>query len=245
MQHNEVASSQRNIHGFLKNRFDWNENVALKIAESEGLTLTKKHWDVIHFLRTEFYANHGRVPMEHEIMRGMEQEWNIPLADSDMRNLFPGVSNRQGAKIAGCITMKTVDDLLAIKGDDVWSIEPDHAVIDAISLLAEKNIGALMVVENERLVGVVSERDFTRNIILQNRSTTETKVRDIMSTNVISVTPNETLEQCMSLMTERGFRHLPVVEQDQLAGVLSMPDLVKIIVEQQRFTITRLQHKAN
>jgi len=245
MQHNEIESPQRNINGFLKHRFDWNENVASKIAEREGLTLTEKHWDIIHFIRTEFYANNGHVPMEYQIKRGMEQEWKTPLADSDLRNLFPGVSNRQGAKIAGCLTMNTVEDLLAIKGDAVWSIGPDHAIIDAIKLLIEKNIGALMVTDGKRLIGVVSERDFTRNIILQNRSITETRVRDIMSTDVISVTPDETLEQCMAVMTDRGFRHLPVLDNDRLAGVLSMPDLVKIIVEQQRFTIDRLENGAS
>ena len=99
-----------------------------------------------------------------------------------------------------------------------------------------------MVVENDKLIGVVSERDITRKVLLKNRSPKVTKVAEIMSVDIVSVEPDETLEQCMAVMIEHGFRHLPVVENHRIAGVLSMPDLVKVIVEQQQFTISRLKH---
>ena len=131
--------------------------------------------------------------------------------------------------------------MLTVKGDAVWSIEPDQGVIDALKLMAEKDIGALMVVEQDRLVGLMSERDYTRDIILKNRSSMSTQVKDIMSENVVTVAPDETLDQCMALMTEKGFLHLPVVDDGRLVGVLSMPDLVRIIVQQQQFTISQLE----
>jgi len=241
VHHTQSISSQRNIQGFLKHRSQWNENTASIIAEREGVTLTEKHWDVIHFLRTEFYVNNGTVPLVNDIQRGMERELKNPLSYSELSTMFPGGLHKQGAKIAGCITMKTVADLLKVKGDAVWSVKPEQAVIDALKLMSEKNVGALMVVENDKLIGVVSERDFTRNVVLQDRSPANITVMEIMSGDVISVEPDETLEQCMALMTERGIRHLPVLEHGRLVGVLSMPDLVRIIVEQQQFTISQLE----
>jgi len=166
-----LVSTEKNISGFLKSRSEWSEAVALQIAEKEGLALTDKHWDIIHFVRTEYYANHGIVPWDRDIRRGMEREWGVPVSYPELNKLFPGGSI-QGAKIAGCIPITTVEDLLEVKGDVVWSIAPDQAVIEALRLLSEKNIGALMVVENERLVGVVSERDITREVLLTGRSAT-------------------------------------------------------------------------
>lgn len=235
----ELVSMEPNISGFLKRRSEWSEAVASQIAKKEKLVLTDKHWDIINFVRTEFYANNGTVPLERHIKRGMEREWGTPVSNSDIRYLLPGGSI-QAAKIAGCITITTVEDLLEVKGDAVWSIKPDQAVIDALAVLSEKNIGALMVVESDNLVGVVSERDITREVLLKGWSPTETKVQDIMSENIVSVAPAETLEECMAVMVERGFRHLPVLEQGRLAGVLSMPDLARVIVDQQQFTIASL-----
>jgi len=234
---------QQNIHGFLRHRSEWTENVALQIAEKEGIALTDRHWDVIYFIRTEFYVNNGQVPGESEIRSGMEREWKAPLSMTDLNILFPGGSHTQGAKIAGCITVRTVSDLLAVKGDVVWSINSDQLVLEALRLFAEKNIGALMVVDNDRLIGIVSERDFTRSVVLNDRLNTDTPVRSIMSSEVVSVEPENTLERCMAIMTDRGFRHLPVLEQGRLVGVLSMPDLVKVIVDQQRFTISQLKRR--
>lgn len=236
---NELVSKERNITGFLKSRSEWSEAVAYQLAEKENIVLTDKHWDIIQFVRAEFYTNKGLVPHERYIMRDMEMVWGTSVSISDLNELFPG-GTFQCAKIAGCITIKTVEDLLEVKGDAVWSISPEQPVVDALAILSEKNIGALMVVENDRLVGVISERDITREILLKQWSLNDTKVKDIMSEKIVSVTPADTLEDCMALMVEQGFRHLPVLNEGQLAGVLSMPDLVKVIVEQQQFTIALL-----
>jgi TusE/DsrC/DsvC family sulfur relay protein len=228
-------------HGvFLKRRSEWSETVAEQIAEKDGLVLTDKHWDIINFVRTEYYANKGIVPLERSIKRAMEREWGIPVVESQLDRLFPG-GLTQGARVAGCITIKTVKDLLEIKGNTVWSINAQASVYEALVLLSEKNIGALMVVENDALIGVLSERDITRNALKKNWAPETTTVGEIMSNDIVSVTPNQTLEQCMAVMIERGFRHLPVIDADRIAGVLSMPDLVNVVVEQQKFTISRLK----
>lgn len=239
-QQRQIAASERRLSGFLKQRSQWSENVATEIAKKENLVLTDQHWSIIHFIRTEFYANMGTVPTDTDIKRGIEKEWGVPVKYADLQNLFPGGS-LQGAKIAGCITITTVKDLLDVKGDAVWSITPAQSVLDALAILAERNIGALMVVENNQLVGVVSERDFTRDVFLKGKSPADTQVKEVMSADIVSVTPTDSLEECMSLMVSRGFRHLPVLEHNHLAGVLSMPDLVKVIVEQQQFTISQLR----
>lgn len=240
----ETVAVQPSINGFLKHRSEWNENVASKLAEKEGVQLTDKHWDIIHYLRTEFYSNGGMVPLIQDIKLNMEQEWKTQLSDLDLNKLFPGGSNRQGAKIAGCIAMGTVRDLIKVKGDAVWSVSPDQTVIDALALMSDKNIGAVMVIEHEKLIGIISERDYTRAVVAHDHSSIEKTVRELMTDDVVAVSPDETLDQCMWLMTERGFRHLPVVEKDRVVAVLSMPDLVRIIVEQQQFTIARLESQA-
>jgi len=155
--------------------------------------------------------------------------------------LFPLGLKSQAAKIAGCLTINTVSDLLLVKGDAVWSIKPGQLVTDALKILSDKNIGALMVVEDGNLVGVISERDITRDLLLQDKMVSDVKVADIMSRDVVSVAPNTSLEECMELMTDCGIRHLPVLSQNRLVGVLSMPDLVKVVVEQQHFVITHLK----
>jgi len=241
--HHKTFQSQQVTAGFLKHRSEWSENVAAQIAEKEGLNLSQKHWDVIHFIRTEFYANNGVVPLEYEIQECMSKDWNSRVTLSDLTTLFPGGPNRQGAKIAGCITMTTVEDLLAIKGATVWSVKPDQTVVDALRIFSEKNIGALMVVENDKLVGVMSERDFTRKVVLGDRLIKGARVQQIMSVDVVSVSSDDTLDRCMEIMIERGFRHLPVLDRDKLVGVISMPDLVRVIVEQQQEAIARLQKK--
>lgn len=138
--------------------------------------------------------------------------------------------------------MKTVKDLLVGKGSDVWSISPERSVLDAITLMAEKDIGALMVLEGTALVGVVSERDYTRSIILQDRSSRDTTVSEIMSDQVTYVEPHHTIDDCMNLMTKKRFRHLPVLQDKTVVGVLSMPDLVAAVVDEQRDTITQLEN---
>ena len=135
----------------------------------------------------------------------------------------------------------TINEILQHKAGAVWSIGPEATVFDAIQLMADKNIGALLVSENDKLVGVISERDYTRKVALRGRSSRETKVREIVSTPVISVTPTHTVEDCMRLMTDHRVRHLPVLEQDRVLGIVSIGDLVNWIITAQSAAIQQLQ----
>ncbi len=138
--------------------------------------------------------------------------------------------------------MKTVRDILRVKGYDVWTVTPDTLVYDALALMAEKNVGAVLVVEDDRPVGIMSERDYARKIILQNRLSKNTPVRQIMTTRLLCVNPAHTLEECMALMTDKHVRHLPVLEDEQLAGVISIGDVVKAIISNQEFMIEQLEN---
>jgi CBS domain-containing protein len=137
--------------------------------------------------------------------------------------------------------MRTVQQLLDAKGHDIQSIHPDDSVFDAIQKLANANIGALIVVEDDRPVGIFTERDYARNVILQGKASSTTPVRDIMTTPVIYARPEQTVEQCMAVMTEKHIRHLPVLDGEKLAGMISIGDLVKSIIADQKFTIEQLE----
>jgi CBS domain-containing protein len=137
--------------------------------------------------------------------------------------------------------MALVAELLRHKGHAVYSVEPDQPVLEAIRRMAEYGVGALLVMHAEQLLGVVSERDYARKIILLGRSSSDTPVRQIMSSPVISVPPNRSVAECMQLMTHRRVRHLPVVERDRVIGVLSIGDLVRSVVEEQQHTIEQLE----
>ena len=137
--------------------------------------------------------------------------------------------------------MRTVRDILETKGHDVWSIAPSALVYDAMKLMADKEIGALLVLEGAKLAGIVSERDYARKIILQGRSSLTTEVREIMTSRVVYVEPERNIEECMALMTDKRIRHLPVVEAGQLCGVISIGDLVKAIIAEQQFIIQQLE----
>ena len=138
--------------------------------------------------------------------------------------------------------MQTVRQLLQEKGHIVWSIGPDESVYDAVKLMAEKAIGALIVVDRAKTVGMLSERDYARKVILVGRSSKETKIREIMTTQVISADPHQSVQECMTIMTEKRIRHLPVMEDDQLIGMISIGDLVKAIIAEQQFVISQLEH---
>jgi CBS domain-containing protein len=138
--------------------------------------------------------------------------------------------------------MKTVEHLLKTKGNDIWSIAPDASVYDAIELMADKEVGALLVLEAGKLAGIISERDYTRKIILKGRSSKETPVREIMSSPVIYTTPDQTIEKCMAVMTAKRIRHLPVMEGSQLVGIVSIGDLVKAIISDQASLIQQLEN---
>ena len=138
--------------------------------------------------------------------------------------------------------MKTVAQLLRSKPHGVLSISPDMAVYNALQLMADKNVGALLVLDGDTLVGIFSERDYARKIILVGKSSKDTLVREIMSSHVLYVRPQQTIEDCMALMTDKRVRHLPVLEKDRLVGVISIGDVVKAIITEQEFMIEQLQN---
>jgi CBS domain-containing protein len=136
--------------------------------------------------------------------------------------------------------MTRVSDLLKHKGRDIWSLPPDATVYEAIDQMAQKSVGALLVMEGERLVGIVSERDYARKVILKGKASQETAVREIMSRPVICVRPEFTIEETMALMTEKRVRHLPVVVDDKVMGVISIGDVVRSIIDDKEFYIQQL-----
>lgn len=138
--------------------------------------------------------------------------------------------------------MKTVEQLLHEKGRHIWSIGPDASVYDAIALMAEQAIGALLVMDDIGMVGLISERDYARRVVLQGRSSRETAVHEVMTKRVVCARPDQTLEQAMALMTEKRVRHLPVIEDHQVIGLISIGDLVKSIISEQQFIIEQLEH---
>jgi CBS domain-containing protein len=137
--------------------------------------------------------------------------------------------------------MKSVRQLLQAKGREVYSITPEARVFDALKLMADKDVGALVVQEGGKLAGILSERDYARKVILQGKSSHDITVRDIMTGKVITVGPEQTVEDCMALMTGKRIRHLPVIEGGRLAGLLSIGDLVKEVIAEQEQTIRQLE----
>jgi CBS domain-containing protein len=138
--------------------------------------------------------------------------------------------------------MKTVRQVLRAKGSDVWAIHPDATVLDALQLLAEKDIGALMVLKDNFLTGIFSERDYARKVILKGKHSKDTSIREVMSENPICVSPDQSIETCMTLMTENHVRHLPVVEDGRHLGLISIGDVVKAIISDQQGTIVDLEN---
>jgi CBS domain-containing protein len=138
--------------------------------------------------------------------------------------------------------MKTIREVLRQKGETVHTIGPDATVFEALQRMAELKIGALVVVEGGRPVGLLSERDYARSVVLKGRTSRDTPVREIMVRRVIGVRPDQPLEECMALMTERRVRHLPVVEDGQLVGLISIGDAIKAIISEQKFIIEQLEH---
>src|SRR5690606_20738598 len=139
------------------------------------------------------------------------------------------------------MAMRRVRQLLEAKGPEVFAIGPDDPVIDAIRLMAEKRIGALLVMQAGKLAGIVSERDYARKIVLQGRSSRDTPVREIMTAEVVAVRLDDTTDRCMQLVTDQRIRHLPLVAGDSLLGVVSIGDLVKAVIEDQQLQLDQLQ----
>ncbi len=136
--------------------------------------------------------------------------------------------------------MISVKEVLQVKGHEVWTIESDQSVYNALQRLAEKNIGALVVMHDDQVVGILSERDYARKVILEGKSSRDTPVHQIMSATVVGVSPESSMEECMAIMTERHIRHLPVFDGADLIGVISIGDVVKAIISNQEILIDHL-----
>ena len=137
--------------------------------------------------------------------------------------------------------MNKISSILNGKSNELWSVKSDDLVHDAIRLMADKGIGAVLVIDDEILSGILSERDYARKIFLENRSSSTARVSEIMTSNVITITSNNSVNECMSMMTDNDFRHLPVVENGKVLGMVSIGDLVKAVIKEQQFTITQLE----
>ncbi|MCZ6525164.1 MAG: CBS domain-containing protein [Gammaproteobacteria bacterium] len=135
-----------------------------------------------------------------------------------------------------------VRQLLDKKGNEVYSISADITVFEAITLMSVHEVGALVVMENDKLVGIISERDYTRKVILKDRSSKSTSVREIMTSKIICVTPENSIEECMLLMAKHHIRHLPVIENDKVTGILTVMDAVKTTISEKEFIIDQLEH---
>ncbi len=138
--------------------------------------------------------------------------------------------------------MKTVKEILNSKGYEIWSIGPDDTVFRALELMAKKNIGALVVLEETKVLGILSERDYARKVILQGKRSKEISIREIMTSPVCFVRPEQDIQECMALMTDKHIRHLPVIENNRLLGIISIGDVVKAIIAEHEFTISQLEN---
>ena len=138
--------------------------------------------------------------------------------------------------------MKTVRDILKAKGSDVFSVRPDDTVFDSLQLMADKGVGALLVMDGEKLLGIVTERDYARKVILEGKSSRTSSVDEVMTRRVLCASPERTVDECMALMTDKRARHLPVLDHKQVVGVISIGDLVKAMISEQQVLIDQLQH---
>jgi CBS domain-containing protein len=137
--------------------------------------------------------------------------------------------------------MHTAHDILRSKGQNVWAVRPDDTVLRALGVMAEHDIGAVLVLDDEHLVGIFSERDYARKVVLAGRSSKDSQVKEIMTHHVVCVPPQRSIDECMALMTQKRLRHLPVVDHKRVIGVVSIGDLVKARIDDQEFTIAQLQ----
>jgi len=137
--------------------------------------------------------------------------------------------------------MHTAKDILTEKGRAVWSVKPTNTVLEALGLMAQHDIGAVLVMDGDRLAGVFTERDYARKVVLAGRSSKDSQVSEVMTAHVVCVSPERSVDECMGLMTNKRLRHLPVVDHKRVIGIVSIGDLVKATIDDQQFTITQLQ----
>ena len=138
--------------------------------------------------------------------------------------------------------MKTkVRDILRVKGGHVWTVAPDDTVFDALKLMADKNIGSVLVMDGEKLAGILSERDYARKVVLHGKTSRHLPVREIMTGDVQTISPDENIDRCMALMTQKHIRHLPVVEDGRVVGLISIGDVVKAVIEDQAFLLDQME----
>ncbi len=138
--------------------------------------------------------------------------------------------------------MKLVSDILKSKGHEIWAVKPGDTVFESLQLMAEKEVGSLLVMDEDRLVGIVTERDYARKVILEGKTSKDSSVAEVMTKHVLCVTPERTVDECMALMTDKRARHLPVVENKRVIGLVSIGDLVKALISEQQVLIDQLQH---
>jgi len=138
--------------------------------------------------------------------------------------------------------MTTVHSVLQTKGHDIWGVAPDTLVFDALKVMAEKNVGALLVMEQNKLIGIFSERDYARKVVLKGESSHSVHIREIMTSIVVFVRPEQSIEECMALMTSKHVRHLPVLANEKVIGLISIGDVVKAIISEHEYTIKQLEN---
>lgn len=138
--------------------------------------------------------------------------------------------------------MRTAQDIIQYKGSTVWSVGPDDTVLHALGVLAEHEIGAVIVLDGDKIIGILTERDYARKVILSGRSSRDSRVRDVMTDTVICVSPDRTIDECLALMTDKRVRHLPVIDNKTIAGMVSIGDLVHATIAEQEHVIEQLQH---
>jgi CBS domain-containing protein len=138
--------------------------------------------------------------------------------------------------------MTTAMQLIKLKGTQVWSVSPTQTVYEAVRIMSEKDVGSLLVMEGKKLVGIITERHYARNVVLKGRTSPDTLIRDIMGRSVVCARPEQSVEACMDLMTRHHVRHLPVLDKGQVVGIVSIGDLVKCIIDSQNFTIGQLEN---
>lgn len=199
---------------------------------------TRKHVPLDAMLWAE-YALTATERCRYSMGRGARGEKSCAADFDCVRSESPGVSKFVRAKRMN--VTGTIDAILNQKSGAIWSVSPEATVYDAIAMMAEKNVGALLVVQNEQLVGILSERDYTRKVMLRGKRSRETPVSEIMTTQLTTVDLKESVDDCLRFMTEKRIRHLPVVHDGQLRGVISIGDLVKHVISVQSATLDHLE----